>query len=172
MPDSSFDSAIGPEPINPLVRPAQLREIALLEALDDACFPLSDPVAQRARPGEIAAGVAAGRITVAICDGRIAGFIHSSPQGEHETFVENIAVAVAVRGRGIGRILLDAILVEAQTAGRDELVACTVAPSNIASLALFVGRGFRVVSFLPAYYGPGKDRLRLERAARHLSTPV
>ena len=163
MPDSSFDSAIGPGPINPLVRPAQPYEIALLEALDDDCFPLSDPVAQRARPGEIAAGVTAGRITVAICDGRIAGFIHSSPQGEHGTFVENIAVAPDMRGWGIGRILLDAVLVEAETADRDELVTCTVAPSNIASLALFVGRDFAVVSFLPAYYGPGKDRLWLER---------
>jgi ribosomal protein S18 acetylase RimI-like enzyme len=164
MPYSSFDSAIGPEPINLLVRPARPREIALLEALDDDCFPLSDPVAQRARPGEIAAGVAAGAILVAICDERLVGFIHSSPRGEHETFVENIAVAPAMRDRGIGKILLDAVLVEAQTAGRDKLISCTVAPSNTASLALFVGRGFGVVRFLPAYYGPGKDRLWLERA--------
>jgi ribosomal protein S18 acetylase RimI-like enzyme len=52
-----------------------------------------------------AALVAAGRTSVADVDGRIAGVIVLIPHDDH-LLVENVAVAPAMQGRGIGRALM------------------------------------------------------------------
>ena len=39
----------------------------------------------------------------------------------------------------------------------------TVSPANAAALALYAGLGFSGEAVLPAYFGPGEDRLLLRR---------
>ncbi|MEC9367404.1 MAG: GNAT family N-acetyltransferase [Pseudomonadota bacterium] len=50
--------------------------------------------------------IAAGRVTVLRDNGRLVGFLVAYPRGKN-LHVENVAVAVAARGRGLGKLLLD-----------------------------------------------------------------
>ena len=74
----------------------------------------------------------------------------------------SLAVASAARGQGIGRILLEHALQQAQHAGAHAL-SLEVKCDNAAAIALYHDYGFEVVDVLPDYY-PGHDdgyRMRL-----------
>ncbi|MFP4150133.1 MAG: ribosomal protein S18-alanine N-acetyltransferase, partial [Nitriliruptoraceae bacterium] len=79
-----------------------------------------------------------------------------------EGHVLDLAVAPAVRGHGLGRRLLTALLDELAARGA---VAHTleVRPSNLAALALYRGSGFVVEGRRRRYYPDGEDALLLWR---------
>jgi ribosomal protein S18 acetylase RimI-like enzyme len=61
------------------------------------------------------------------------------------------------RGRHLGRELLRLVAGESQALGAKGLVL-TVAPSNVAALALYRGAGFIEDRFVPHFYGEREDR--------------
>lgn len=80
----------------------------------------------------------------------------------------SIYVAAAARGRGVGRLLLEALVREAEDAGVWTLQA-GIFPENVASLALHEGCGFRRVGRrerIGAMDGRWRDVMLLERRSR------
>ena len=85
-----------------------------------------------------------------VADGALAGFAVASmvaPQAELET----IAVGPAAQRRGLGRLMLDALVAELKPAGICEL-QLEVRSSNAPALALYRSRGFRDCGRRPRYY--------------------
>ena len=82
--------------------------------------------------------------------------------GEGE--IANLAVAPAVRGRGIGGALLDAALALGSGVGT-EAVFLEVRESNAAARALYRSRGFEVVGRRQGYYrSPVEDAIVLRKS--------
>ena len=82
------------------------------------------------------------------------------PEGD----VQTIAVAPRAQGHGVGRELLDALVVEARRRGCAQLFL-EVLDGNAPALALYDSSGFERTGRRASYYGPGLDavilRLRL-----------
>jgi ribosomal-protein-alanine N-acetyltransferase len=75
----------------------------------------------------------------------------------------NLAVAPELRGQGIGRVLLDAVLEDA-AARRTSTVYLEVRESNAAARHLYSSRGFEEVGKRKRYYrSPSEDALILRR---------
>lgn len=81
------------------------------------------------------------------------GFILARAAGG-EAEILTLAVAPAVRGRGLGRILLAAAARHAQTLGAANMFL-EVGVDNPPALALYAGQGFVRVGQRKAYYGGG-----------------
>ncbi|HEY2065737.1 MAG TPA: ribosomal protein S18-alanine N-acetyltransferase [Gemmatimonadaceae bacterium] len=83
----------------------------------------------------------------------------AADQGE----IADIAVDVAARRRGVGRLLLDRVMADATAVGVRTLYL-EVRESNSAALALYHGAGFRAMGRRPGYYRhPPEDALVLRR---------
>ena len=80
------------------------------------------------------------------------------PEGD----VATIAVAPSAQGRGLGRMLLDALVAEARRRGVTQLFL-EVLEGNEAALALYASSGFERQGHRRDYYGPGLDALVLRR---------
>lgn len=80
----------------------------------------------------------AGTSLVAEREGSVVGFVlgYRPPSDPDALFVWQVGVTPAVRGTGLARMLLDAVLATAGCRGVRHLTA-TVSPDNTASLALF-----------------------------------
>jgi [ribosomal protein S18]-alanine N-acetyltransferase len=79
-----------------------------------------------------------------------AGLVVASPD---EAWVNNIAVRRDAQRGGVGRALLEALLVEAAKAGAHR-VLLEVAADNEAAQKLYAGYGFEVVAVRRGYYQP------------------
>lgn len=83
-----------------------------------------------------------------------------------ETELANLAVAPGVRGRGLGRGILDRFLEEAARRGARKAYL-EVRESNRAARALYEALGFRVVGRRDGYYGnPVEDALVMKADPR------
>ena len=74
--------------------------------------------------------------------------------GGSEADVQTLAVAPAARRRGIGRMLLRALLAEAERRGAGS-VLLEVRADNEAAIALYAGHGFERIAVRRGYYQPG-----------------
>ena len=84
---------------------------------------------------------------------------------EHSVYVDP-----AARGRGVGRLLLDALIDSTEQAGI-WTVQSGVFPENTASLALHQRAGFRVVGTrerVGQHHGTWRDVVLIERRSPHL----
>lgn len=80
-----------------------------------------------------------------------------------EAELANLAVATSVRGRGVGALLLDALLREAAARGATA-THLEVRASNRAAVALYESRGFEVSGRRKGYYSaPVEDALLMRR---------
>lgn len=75
-----------------------------------------------------------------------------------EADVQTIAVAPAARRRGVGRLLLDALIDEARRRGCSR-VTLEVAAAGEDARRLYAQRGFDAIAQRTDYYGPGADAL-------------
>lgn len=99
---------------------------------------------------------------VAEVDGALAGFAVACAIAD-EAELENIAVAEAARGRGIGRRLLDEVEAFAVRRGARRLYL-DVREGNVAARALYEARGYGVVGRRRGYYTePREDALTMMR---------
>ena len=106
---------------------------------------------------------------VAEADGVIVGWAALSPTSTRECYAgvveHSIYVAEGSRGRGVGRALLEALIVAADAAGL-WTIQTSIFPENAASLALHERLGFRVVGRrerIAQLDGVWRDTLLLER---------
>lgn len=83
-------------------------------------------------------------------DGMICGYGLLS-HGAAEAHVLNVCVAASERRQGLGRLLLDRLLVDARGSGA-ERVFLEVRPSNQAAIDLYHARGFHLIARRPRYY--------------------
>jgi len=80
-----------------------------------------------------------------------------------EGFVQTIGVAPAAQGKGVGGLLLDALLAHAATLP-PKPVSLEVRADNAAAQRLYDRRGFRRTGVRRAYYAGGVDALVLTRS--------
>ncbi len=84
--------------------------------------------------------------------------------GDHECEIHTIAVALTHRGRGIGRLLLDAMLGVAER--RDAPVYLEVRVDNDSAISLYESAGFVKAGIRKGYYQPsGADAFTMIRPA-------
>jgi ribosomal-protein-alanine N-acetyltransferase len=76
--------------------------------------------------------------------------------------VQTVAVRADRQGRGLGGVLLDALLAEAAARGCTE-VLLEVRADNAAAIGLYAARGFTTIATRRRYYADGTDALILRR---------
>jgi L-amino acid N-acyltransferase YncA len=156
----------------PLVRAAAPSDAAAVAAI------YNDGIADRVatfetrvrEPAEIAAWLDAGLpFLVATLDGEVAGFARVSPYSDRCVYAgvgeHGVYVARAARGRGVGRVLLEALCAAAEAAGLYKLTSRIFA-DNAASIAAHVAAGFEVVGVQRRHGrldGEWKDCVLVER---------
>ena len=78
-----------------------------------------------------------------------------------EVHVLNVAVHPERRGRGFGRLLLEAIVGEARSS-RARVVYLEVRAGNVIARRLYRQLGFKDLGVRRGYYGPGQDAIVME----------
>ena len=81
---------------------------------------------------------------VAELDGRVAGYTHASSYrtrtGYRFTVEDSVYVDPAMKGHGVGKALLNALIVECETRGYRQMVAVIGDSANVASIRLHESR--------------------------------
>ena len=103
---------------------------------------------------------------VAEWDGRLGGYAILSV-GAGESHLLNLCVAPDHRRRGLGRSMLDGVLVDARLLGAGRLFL-EVRPSNEPAIALYRANGFRIIGRRPDYYPTDSGREDALVMVRHL----
>lgn len=88
-------------------------------------------------------------------DGRVVGYTVYWVAGP-EYHILNIAVRQDARRRGVGRLLMNRIIADAQR-DKAEFIALEVRPSNLPARAMYRKYGFVTVGVRPHYYRDGED---------------
>ena len=78
-----------------------------------------------------------------------------------EVHLLNVAVHPERRGRSIGRLLVEAVIVEARDTGAAVLFL-EVRAGNVVARRLYRRLGFRDLGVRRSYYGPGQDAIVME----------
>ena len=106
---------------------------------------------------------------MAVVDDEVAGWAAASPVSERCVYAgvveHSVYVAPGHAGRGVGRVLLDALIASTEAAGI-WTIQTGIFPENAASLALHERCGFRVVGRrerIGCHGGRWRDVLFLER---------
>jgi [ribosomal protein S18]-alanine N-acetyltransferase len=84
---------------------------------------------------------------VAICEGRVGGFLVARALGEGESEVLNLAVSPEFRRKGLGRALLSTVV-----EGYRGTIFLEVRESNLAARNLYKSMGFKEISSRCGYY--------------------
>lgn len=112
------------------------------------------------------------RLVARDANGIVLGWCALSPVSQREVYrgvvEESVYVAAAARGRGVGRLLLEAMVRESEAAGIWTLQT-GIFPENPASLVLHESCGFRVLGVrerIGQHLGRWRDVVFLERRSR------
>jgi phosphinothricin acetyltransferase len=105
-------------------------------------------------------------------DGAFAGYAYAGPfrgRPAYRFTVENsVYVATAMQRRGVGRVLLDALIAACDKAGHRQMIAVIGdSPNQAASIALHAAAGFQHIGLLPAVgfkHGRWLDSVLMQRA--------
>ena len=146
------------------LRPMRWWDIETVAALERLLFP-DDAWTVEAFWSELAQG-AARHYLVAVEDERIVGYAGLGSAGS-DADVETLAVAPGHQRRGLGRLLLDALVDEAWRRGCTA-VLLEVRADNPGAQELYRRAGFEQISVRRGYYRPGPVDalvLRLRQAA-------
>jgi len=148
------------------LRPMRWWDVESVQRIEAELFP--DPWSVEAFWSELAEVPATRHYVVAVDEGEIAGYAGLMATGG-QADVQTLAVAPGRQSAGLGRQLLDALLVEAR-ARRARDVLLEVRAENAAAKALYARAGFEQIGVRRGYYRPGGTdalvlRLRLDSIA-------
>ncbi len=129
-----------------------ITEYFTLEAPDLAV--LGDPEGEIIAPG--------GQVYFALDGSRVIGTVAAIPTGNGEFELAKMAVEPEAQGRGVGRLLVEAVIMFAREAGAHTLILLTHSTLRPA-LHLYEKLGFRLMP-LPADTGYARAELRMELA--------
>ncbi|GAA3763911.1 ribosomal protein S18-alanine N-acetyltransferase [Microbacterium kribbense] len=133
------------------IRTATRDDLDAIMALERASFP-TDAWSERLMRDELVSPH--GRYLVLESGGALAGYGGlRAPSRSRDGDIQTIAVAAASRGRGWGRMLLDALIDEAVARGVRDLFL-EVRADNPVAQALYASEGFREVGRRAHYYQP------------------
>ena len=138
-------------------------DVEAVQALDAALF---GPTAWTAGMfwSELAGGATRWYVVAEGADGQPAGYAGLLAGGT-EADVQTIAVAPAAQGRGLGALLLRALVAEAARRGARSLLL-EVRADNAAAIALYTREGFERISIRRRYYQPGDVDAWVMRSGR------
>jgi phosphinothricin acetyltransferase len=108
---------------------------------------------------------------VAESDGRVLGYAYAAPYRTRSayrfTLEDSVYVAADALGRGTGRLLLRAVLAQAEGSGHRQMLAMIGDSANHASVALHAAAGFRHLGTFTAVgfkFGRWLDVVMMQRA--------
>lgn len=104
---------------------------------------------------------------VADADGAVTGYALGAREDLDPTVGWILAVAVLTPGQGLGTALAARCVASLETLGVQR-VRLTVEPGNEAAIRVYRKLGFAEVGLRPAFYGPGGDRILMERRSVHV----
>ncbi len=133
---------------NLVIAPATEADIPAMMALENACF--SDPWTEGAMRSTFDIPVT--RILVARLEGEVVGFAIAyliPPEGE----IADICVSPAMRGKGIGGLLLNGLIADSQCSQ----FWLEVRLSNLAAQRLYGKTGFQILGVRKNYYDHPKE---------------
>jgi ribosomal-protein-alanine N-acetyltransferase len=144
------------------IRKARGRDLESLEAIERSSF--HEERFQRWLLQSMI-GEKAFRTLVALEDGKVVGYgsVHLPSAGPMR--IISIAVLPDKRGKGTGRLLLEALEGECLRIGTKEL-CLEVAMSNVVALHLYLSNGYVGKGTIADYYGKGKDAFYMVKALR------
>ena len=109
-------------------------------------------------------------------DGAVVGWVAASAVSSRPVYAgvveHSVYVDPAARGRGVARVLLDALIASTEAAGI-WTIQSGVFPENVTSLALHEKAGFRVVGTrerVGRHHGRWRDVVLIERRSPKIST--
>lgn len=144
----------------PIVRLASDQDLEALLALETACF-ATDRLSRRSYHALLTRAHA--KVLIAERNATPVGaaviLFHSNSAVAR---LYSLAISPAVRGAGIGRLLLRQAQMAALNQGR-RLMHLEVRLDNAPARHLYESEGFRAIRRLPGYYADGMGGLRLER---------
>ena len=136
-----------PSPVG--LRPLRWWDVAAVHALEQRLF---DP--DQWSPEVFWSELAAGRWYVVAEDAeQVVGYAGLAVNGA-EADVQTVAVSPDAQGRGLGRLLLDALVAEAARRGATS-VLLEVRADNPAAIRLYERTGFERIAVRRRYYQPG-----------------
>jgi ribosomal-protein-alanine N-acetyltransferase len=140
------------------LRPLSEKDAPALFALESVCF--SCPWSENSFIGALRSPFTHG---FGLFEGeRLLGYAFLFALFE-EGEVMNIAVAKEERGKGLSRILMDALLEKARTE-KVEILRLEVRASNLAAKSLYESYGFQYTGLRKGYYSaPREDALLMEK---------
>jgi ribosomal-protein-alanine N-acetyltransferase len=139
-----------------VIEPARKKDLEAVWAIEQASF--SHPWTRAMFQEELAKIPSTLYVLKEVSGNRVLGYsCFWSLSGELQ--LVNIAVHPDLRGKGLGRKLLNHILLEAESR-EVEKIFLEVRPSNRAAIGLYEGLGFKGLYRRPGYYTPeGEDAL-------------
>jgi ribosomal-protein-alanine N-acetyltransferase len=141
-------------PVPTLLRPIRWWDVEELTRIEGELFGV-DAWSAETFWGELAGIPATRWYRVAVEGDRIVGYVGlAASDGTGD--VQTVAVRRDRQGTGLGAVLLDALLVEAQARDCTE-VLLEVRADNAPARALYAKRGFVEIAQRPRYYADGTD---------------
>jgi ribosomal protein S18 acetylase RimI-like enzyme len=149
------------EPI--LIREAVLDDLEALLALEEICFQ-SDRLSRRSFQRWLKGD--RGILSVLEFECQVVGYgLVLLRKGTRLARLYSIALSPVVRGRGFGRLLVQALEAEAMEAGC-LFMRLEVSKVNTAGISLYTNLGYGVFGELPDYYEDHTDALRMQKQIR------
>ncbi|HEY8591102.1 MAG TPA: ribosomal protein S18-alanine N-acetyltransferase [Naasia sp.] len=146
-----------------VLRPAEPGDLDDMVALENAIFP-DDAWSRQSFERELANPHCSYLVLVPEGEDRpvlgYGGLLASPPDGD----IQTVALAEDLRGRGLGRVLVRALLDEAERKGVTS-VFLEVRADNAVAQALYASMGFEALGVRPRYYKGGIDAVTMRRTA-------
>ena len=140
------------------IRPARPEDLAAITAIvDEAYGPYVARLGRKPMPmlDDHAARIRDGQAWVAEVERRVAGVLVLLHQDDH-ALLDNVAVAAAMRGTGVGRALLEFAEAEAARRGHEEVRLYTH-ETMVENIALYGRIGYREAGRTPFHGGHRVD---------------
>lgn len=137
--------------------PANLLDLNALRHLEKVCFPqdawgLFDLIAVLSFAGVV-------RLK-AVENGEMIGFVAGDPRpGEGFSWVATLGVVPEARGKGIGRMLLEACEAQLPT----QRIHLSVRASNEEAIRMYKFAGYYTIDLWQKYYNDGEDAIVMEK---------